>query len=85
MEEIVAEEVPERDSLLVNFGEQEGFGAMGGGTGSTIQAVIRLKPLAERERSQFAIEDRLRERLVELPGTSFTIEQERDGHGRKSD
>lgn len=85
VEEIVAEEVPERDSLLVNFGEQEGFGAMGGGTSSTIQAVIRLKPLAERERSQFAIEDRLRERLVELPGTSFTIEQEQGmGMGGKA-
>jgi HAE1 family hydrophobic/amphiphilic exporter-1 len=85
VEQIIAEEVPERDSLFVNFGEQEGFGAMGGGTSSTIQATIRLTPIEERERSQFAIEDRLRERLVELPGVTFTIAQNQGvGFGGKA-
>ena len=75
VEQIIAEETPERDSLFVDFGEQEGFGAMGGGTSSSIHAVIRLISLSKRERSQFAIEDCLRDRLAELPGVSFTIEQ----------
>lgn len=85
VEQIIADEVPERQSVFVNFGEQEGFSAMGGGTSSTIQATIKLTPLAERTRSQFVIEDRLRERLAELPGVSFTIEQQQGmGMGGKA-
>ncbi len=74
LEQIIAEEVPERDSLFISFGEQEEGGAINASS-STIQVVVRLVPMEERERTQFEIEDRLRQRLVELPGVTFTIEQ----------
>lgn len=74
VEKIITEDVPERDSMFLSFGEQEEGGAINAAS-NTIQAVIRLTPMEARERAQFEIEDRLRERLADVPGISFTIEQ----------
>jgi HAE1 family hydrophobic/amphiphilic exporter-1 len=84
LEKIIKAEVPELDSLFLNFGEQEGMGAIGS-TSSTIGVLVRLTPMETRERTQFEIEDLLRARLAELPGVTFTIEQDQGmGGGEKA-
>ena len=74
LEQVINEEVPERDSLYISFGEQEGMGAIGTSSG-TIEVILRLVPKEERERSQSQIEDILRRRFAELPGVTVTIAQ----------
>lgn len=84
LERMIMEDVPELRTLFIHFGEQEGMGAIGM-TSSTIEAIIRLTPMEERERTQFEIEDLLRERLAEFPGVTFTIAQDQGmGGGEKA-
>lgn len=78
VEEIITEEVPEMTNLYVNFGTGEGFTALFGGSNNNASVFISLLPKHERERSQFDIEDNLRERLSKVPGIELAFQ--RGGH-----
>ncbi len=69
IEQIVREEVPEAENVYMTFGATEGIAALFTGTGShNIFLRIRLSPMETRERSQFEIQDVLRDRLKAIPG-----------------
>lgn len=74
IEDAVRDEVPELESLSLNFGQQEGIGAIGNSS-NTIEMFLRLVPLDERTRSQSEIQDALRERFDNIPGITYTIQQ----------
>ncbi len=76
VEQIVREEIPEAENVYVTFGATEGIAALFTGTGSHNMFLrIRLTPMEKRRRSQFEIEDRLRDRLKEIPGITFEFIQ----------
>lgn len=76
IENIVSEvlEPDEINSITLFFGAREGIGAWGT-TASTIEAFIRLSPKEERKRSQFEIQDKLRERLDNIPGITYIFQE----------
>lgn len=76
IEDIVSEvlEPEEINSITIFFGTREGIGAWGT-TASTIEAFIRLSPKEERKRSQFEIQDKLRERLDNIPGITYIFQE----------
>jgi len=73
VEEIIVEEVPEMTNLYLNFGAGEGFASMVGGSNNTASVFISLLSKDERERSQFDIEDDLREKLSKIPGIELAF------------
>ncbi|GAB4340761.1 MAG: efflux RND transporter permease subunit [Calditrichia bacterium] len=76
LEKIVQEKIPEATDVFAIFGGAEGIFAMFGSSGShAINFRIRLKPLEERQRSQFEIEDILRAELEKIPGITYQFIQ----------
>ncbi len=67
-EEIIEREAPEALVVASEFGSGEGFGALFGASSHKGIIRIRLRPRAERERSQFEIERVLREKLGVIAG-----------------
>lgn len=75
VEAIVAEAVPERETMSVSFGKGQGLMAMfSEGQHSGILR-IKLVPLEQRRRRQLTIEEDLRRRLGEIPGIRVTMLQ----------
>lgn len=75
-EQIVHDEVPEAENVYISFGTATGFGVIFGSNASNKGSMmIRLSEKDERERSQFEIQDVLRERFAELPGVKMNFQQ----------
>jgi HAE1 family hydrophobic/amphiphilic exporter-1 len=75
MNEIILESVPESETVFANFGQGEGMYAMFSSRASSQGDItIRLKPLRERDRSMFEVQDELRERFKELPDVDTRFE-----------
>lgn len=76
LEDILREEIDEEDfqSVSIIFGSREGIGAFGT-TASTIEAFVRLRPVEERARSVFDIQDSLRARLDKVPGITYIFQE----------
>ncbi|MBD3287508.1 MMPL family transporter [candidate division KSB1 bacterium] len=73
---VIREEVPEADNIRIEFGQGEGIGALFGGGGSHEgQIGVRLVDLGERDRRQVEIEQDLRERFNDFPGTEITFQE----------
>ncbi|MEJ2537686.1 MAG: efflux RND transporter permease subunit, partial [Calditrichia bacterium] len=69
LERITKEKIPEAIDVFSVFGTGEGIFTFIGGSGSdAINFRIRLKPMEERTRSQFEIENELRKDLDKIPG-----------------
>ncbi len=64
----------EMESMTIFFGNREGLGAFGT-TASTIEVLLRLKPVEQRKRSQFEIQDLLRKKLDDIPGISYFFQE----------
>ena len=64
----------ELESVTIFFGNREGFGAYGT-TASTIEVLLRLKPVEQRKRSQFKIQDLIREKLDNIPGITYYFQE----------
>ncbi len=76
LEAIVREEVPEADNIYVSFGTGEGFSAFFGARGSNQgRMMITLPDVKDRQRSQFEIQDLLRERFKKIPGIKINFEE----------
>ncbi len=74
--QLVKEEVPEADNIRIEFGQGEGIGALFGGGGSHEGVLgIRLVRMRERDRRQMEIEEELRERFNDFPGTEITFQE----------
>jgi HAE1 family hydrophobic/amphiphilic exporter-1 len=73
LEQILKEEVPEMESNYMSFGSQ-GMGPMSGNS-SSISLNISLPDKAQRTRSQFQIEQILRQRIEPLPGVMYAVQQ----------
>lgn len=85
IEDFIAQNVPEAVNIYTTAGAGEGIGAVFSESGThsgTIQ--IRLAPLAQRRRSQFEIQDSIREFLGTIPGITYSFE-EGGGMGMTSD
>jgi HAE1 family hydrophobic/amphiphilic exporter-1 len=76
LEDIVKDVIkPEEvENVSFMFGTREGIGAFGT-TESTIESFIRLKPVNQRDRSQFEISDLMRERLNKIPGITYIFQE----------
>jgi HAE1 family hydrophobic/amphiphilic exporter-1 len=70
VEAIVQEEVPEMTAMAADIG---GGGGRSNRTSSTGELQVRLRPVAERERSVFQIMDVLRARFANLAGTEIRL------------
>ena len=76
LEKITKEKIPEATDVFSVFGTGEGMFAFIGGSGSdAINFRIRLKPMEERTRSQFEIENELRKDLDKIPGITYQFLQ----------
>lgn len=64
----------ELESTTLFFGEREGVGAFGT-TANMIETFLKLKPVEERKRSQFEIQDLIRERLDKMPGITYYFQE----------
>ncbi len=72
LEEIVKQKVPEVTDVFALFGAPEGIAALFQESGShAINFRLRLKPMEQRDRSQFEIEDSLRTALEKIPGITY--------------
>jgi len=75
MNQIILDNVPETEMVFANFGQGEGMYAMFSSRASSQGDVtIRLKPLRQRDRSMFEIQDDLRERFKTLPDMNLRFE-----------
>jgi Cu/Ag efflux pump CusA len=76
VEDIIKETVgkEEFESLSIFYGEREGLGAFGV-TSSTIETMVKLTPKERRKTSQFAIQDKLRKRFDQMPGITYTFQE----------
>jgi len=76
LEDIVKDVIKpeELENVSFMFGTREGIGAFGT-TESTVESFIKLKPVNERERSQFEISDLMRERLDKIPGITYLFQE----------
>jgi HAE1 family hydrophobic/amphiphilic exporter-1 len=76
LEDIVKDIIKPEELENVSFmlGTREGIGAIGT-TENTIEGLIKLKPINERERSQFEITDLMRERLNKIPGITYEFQE----------
>ena len=76
LERITKEKIPEAIDVFSVFGTGEGIFTFIGGSGSdAINFRIRLKPMEERTRSQFEIENELRKDLDKIPGITYQFLQ----------
>lgn len=76
LEAMLVEEIPEAENIYINFGTGEGFSALFGTAASNEGEIyIRLSDLSERDRSQFDIQDALREKFDRFPGVEFSYGQ----------
>lgn len=67
LNDIIASNVPEAEMTYMNFGQGEGIMAIFGSQGSSeADVAVRLKDRSERNRSMFAVEDVLREKVKPL-------------------
>ena len=64
----------ELESTSIFFGNREGVAAFGT-TPSTIEVFLKLTPRENRKRTQFELEDLLRNRLDNIPGISYFFQQ----------
>ena len=64
----------ELESSTIFFGNREGIGAFGT-TASTIEVLLKLKPVEQRKRSQFEIQDQLRKRLDNIAGITYFFQE----------
>lgn len=72
---IIREAVPEAEMVYANFGQGEGIMAVFSSQASSQGDItIRLKPLGERTRSMFEIQDDLRQRFRDLPDVDIRFE-----------
>ncbi len=67
-EDLILDNVPEVELLAIDVGVGEGFAAMFSEGKHAGLLRLRLKPLEERERKQWLIEDQVRELLATIPG-----------------
>jgi hydrophobic/amphiphilic exporter-1 (mainly G- bacteria), HAE1 family len=76
LEDIVKDVIrpEEMENLSIMYGQREGIGAFGT-TSSTLETFIKLRPVNERERSQFEIQDLIRERLNKMPGITYQFQE----------
>jgi len=76
LEAIVRREAPEATNIYSSFGTAEGFGAFFGANGSNKgRMLITLPDIGERDRSQFEIQDILREKFAKVPGIKVTFDE----------
>ncbi len=76
LEQIVQDDVPEAENVYVSFGTASGFGVIFGSSASHKGSMmIRLVDKNERRRTQFEIEDVLREKFKEIPGVKMSFRQ----------
>lgn len=75
MTQVILDNTPETEMVFANFGQGEGMYAMFSSRASSQGDVtIRLKPLGQRDRSMFDIQDDLRERFKILPDMKIRFE-----------
>ena len=74
LEKILQEEVPEMETNYMSFGADSSGGPMSGSS-SEISVTVSLPDRAERTRSQREIEQILRQRINELPGVTYAVQQ----------
>ncbi len=75
LNEIILKDVPEAENVYNNFGQGEGVMALfSSQTSAEGDLTVRLKPLSERNRSMFEIQDALRERINKLPDVEAKFE-----------
>lgn len=75
MTRIILDHTPEAEMVFANFGQGEGMYAMFSSRASSQGDItIRLKPLRQRDRSMFDIQDDLRERFKILPDMKIRFE-----------
>ncbi len=73
--DIILANVPEAEAVFSNFGQGEGVMAIFSSQASNEGDItLRLKPLSERDRSMFEIQDELRERFKTLPDMNIRFE-----------
>lgn len=73
--DIILENVPETEMVFANFGQGEGVMAIFSSQASNEGDInIRLKPLSQRDRSMFEIQDDLRERFKTIPDMNIRFE-----------
>jgi len=77
IEKMVEKKVPEAENVYINFGTGEGFSALFGTAGSNEgEVMIRLVDQDQRNRSQFALEDTLRQQFQQhYPGVDVTFNE----------
>ncbi len=76
LEKIISEDVPEAKNVFSSFGTGEGIGALFGSAGSNAgEIMIALPDVKERDRTQFEIQDRLRERFKRIPGAKISFDE----------
>jgi hydrophobic/amphiphilic exporter-1 (mainly G- bacteria), HAE1 family len=75
IEDTIVATVPEMTNLYVNFGSGEGIGALFGGRTNTASVFVNLTPKDRRKRSQFEIEDALREKLTKMAGIELSFSE----------
>ena len=73
IETLITTSVPELENVNVNFGGQSGFGAIFGGTANSGSVTISLVDKNQRKRSQFEIQDELRDKINAIPGVKATF------------
>jgi HAE1 family hydrophobic/amphiphilic exporter-1 len=77
IEGIVKQDVPERSGVFVSAGSGGSIGnVLRGLDMNSGQVQIKLRPLAERSRSKFEIQDALRLRLAKIPGIKYNFQQD---------
>jgi len=86
LEGIIERNFPEAINIYSNFGIGEGISAIFGGGGSNAgQIMISLPDVKDRDRSQFEIQDDLRERFSQIPGAKITFEDNSGFMGAQGD
>ncbi|MBU1064723.1 efflux RND transporter permease subunit [bacterium] len=74
IEDILFEEIPEATNVQISFGIGEGWAAMFGTGSNRGEINVSIPDVKDRERSSFEIEDNLRKRFRNLPGTKVTMQ-----------
>jgi HAE1 family hydrophobic/amphiphilic exporter-1 len=73
--DIIMKNVPETEAVFSNFGQGEGVMAIFSSRASNEGDItIRLKPLSQRDRNMFQIQDELRERFKNQPDMNIRFE-----------
>lgn len=73
VEEVIRREVPEAEVIVSQFGGGEGFAALFGQNSYSGNVQVRLKPRAQRTRSQFELQELVLEKLKVLPGVEVKV------------